>query len=111
MIDHQDPSTVRIKREVLEGKPSVTAIFGDDPAVTIDGKEHLISSGKRGSVSVNTRWSGNDLLRHQVITINGVRYMSDTRTTLSEGGAILTIAEHYREPGLERIRNWVFERQ
>lgn len=79
--------------------------------MTIDGKVHTIRVGENRSVSVNTRWSGNDLLRHQVITIKGIRYVSDTRTTLSTSGAILTIAEHYREPGLERIRNWVFERQ
>jgi hypothetical protein len=111
VIDHEDPSTVRITSEVLAGKPGVTAIFGNDPAVTIDGKDHVISFGENKSVRVNTRWSGNDLLRHQAITIMSTRYISDTRTTLSAGGTILTIVEHYREPNMKRIRSWVFERQ
>jgi hypothetical protein len=30
---------------------------------------------------------------------------------LSPDGQALTMAERYREPGLERVRDWVFEKQ
>lgn len=55
--------------------------------------------------------SGNVLVTHEVITKDGTDFISDTRATLSKAGRVLTIAEHYREPGLERIRDLVFEKQ
>jgi hypothetical protein len=33
------------------------------------------------------------------------------RTSLSADGKVLTMAEHYREPGMERVRDWVYEKQ
>ena len=39
------------------------------------------------------------------------RYISDINTTLSDDRQTLIMSEYYREPGLERIRDWVFERQ
>ena len=48
---------------------------------------------------------------HHVITIDGTDYVSEIETRLSNDGQVLTMAEHYWEPGLERIRDWVFERQ
>jgi hypothetical protein len=38
-------------------------------------------------------------------------FVSDARATLSKDGRVLTMAEHYSEPGLERIRDWIFEKQ
>ena len=45
------------------------------------------------------------------MTEKGTTYISDVRTYLSPDGKVLTMAEHYREPGMERIRDWVFEKQ
>lgn len=45
------------------------------------------------------------------MTEKGTTYVSDVMTSLSPDGKVLTMAEHYREPGLERVRDWVFEKQ
>ena len=41
----------------------------------------------------------------------GTTHVSDIRITLSEGGKVLAMAEQYREPNIERIRDWVFEKE
>jgi hypothetical protein len=45
------------------------------------------------------------------MTEDGVEYRSDIRMTLSADGKTLTMAEHHKEPGMERIRDWVFDKQ
>jgi hypothetical protein len=58
------------------------------------------------------KWEGSTLVMHWELTdAAGVTYVSDIRTSLSADGKVLTMAEHYREPGMERIRDWVFEKQ
>jgi hypothetical protein len=42
---------------------------------------------------------------------DGTEYASDIRMTLSPNGRTLIMEEHYTEPGMERIRDWVFEKQ
>jgi hypothetical protein len=112
ILDHRDPSTILVTGERVTGKPGVIAsVFGEDPPGIIDGKEHVIKPRPGKTVSVTVQWSGFAMVRHQVITADGTDYFSDTRTTLSADGKILTIAEQYREPGMERIRDWVFEKQ
>ena len=71
----------------------------------------MTNAGLGKSVRMTVQWSGNVLVTHEVITKDGTDFISDTRATLSKDGRVLTIAEHYREPGLKRIRDWVFEKQ
>jgi hypothetical protein len=111
VIDHRQPSTVRVIRENMAGETNLTAIFGKDPPSKIDGREHVTRPGAGKTVRATSQWSGDTLVTHQVYTRDGTDFISDTRTTLSNDGKILTIAEDYREPGLERIRDWVFEKQ
>lgn len=111
MIDHREPSVVRISRELITGKTKVRSVFGEDPPSIIDGEEHLTQAGLGKSIRMTVQWSGNVLVTHEVITKDGTDFISDTRTTLSKDGRVLRIAEHYSEPGLERIRDWIFEKQ
>jgi len=41
----------------------------------------------------------------------GITYISDIRTLLSADRKVFTMAEHYREPAMERFRDWVYEKQ
>jgi hypothetical protein len=77
----------------------------------IDGQQR-VSQPKAGSTERTTLiWSGAVLLKHWELTEGGTTYVSDIRQSLSEGGKVLVMSEHYLEPGLERIRDWVFEKQ
>lgn len=111
MIDHREPSIVRISRELITGKTNVRSVFGEDPPSIIDGEEHVTNAGLGKSIRMTAQWSGDALVTHEVITKDGTDFVSDTRATLSKDGTVLTISEHYREPGLERIRDWIFEKQ
>ena len=111
IIDHREPSVVRISRELITGKTNVTSVFGEDPPSIIDGEEHVTNAGRGKSVRMTVHWSGNVLVTHEVITKDGTDFVSDTRATLSKDGTVLTISEHYSEPGLERIRDWIFEKR
>jgi len=76
-----------------------------------DGRER-VSHPKPGSIEkVKQGWSGDALLKHWELSEEGKTYVSDIRQTLSEGGNVLVMSEHYRESRLERIRDWVFEKQ
>ena len=57
------------------------------------------------------RWSDSTLIMYWEMTEKGTTYISEIRMSLSADGKVLTMAEHYREPGMERIRDWVFEKQ
>jgi hypothetical protein len=57
------------------------------------------------------RWSGSTLIMHWEMTEHGTTYISDIKTSLSPDGKVLTMAEDYRETGMRRIRDWVFEKQ
>src|SRR5207245_4730239 len=54
------------------------------------------------------RSSGNAVLKNWRMTEDGTEYRSDIRMPLSPDGKTLTREEHYTEPGIERIRDWVF---
>jgi hypothetical protein len=44
MIDHREPSVVRVSRELITGKTNVRAVFGEDPPSIIDGEEHWVKA-------------------------------------------------------------------
>ena len=111
VIDHRRPSRFRISHEKMTGNTGVAAIFGQDPPSMIDGKEHTTRVRPGKTVKMTAQWSGPVLVTHEVTTVDGTEFVSDTRTSLSDDSQVLTISEHYREPGLDRIRDWVFDRQ
>jgi len=58
------------------------------------------------------KWEGSTLVMHWELTDSeGITYVSDYSTSLSADGKVLTMAEQYREPGMERIRDWAYEKQ
>ena len=93
----------------MTGETYVSAIFGKDPPSIIDGREHVTRPGAGRIVRRTSQWSGDTLVAHQAYTIDGTDYISETERHYQ--GKILTIAEDYREPGMQRIRDWVFEKQ
>ena len=108
VIDTQE-STIRLSEtRTVSGKMT----SGEGAAEPIDGQEH-VSSPEPGKTSKQKKsWLGQTLLTYWEMTDQqGTTYVSDIRITLSEGGKVLTMAEHYREPRMERIRDWVFEKQ
>jgi hypothetical protein len=105
-IEHREPMMRSRETRVVSGKVTTSK----DPWTAIDCKEHE-SKHPGKTVLSSACWSGRALKTHNVTTIDGVDYISDIATTLSDDGKVLTMAEHYREPGLERIRDWVFEKQ
>ena len=76
-----------------------------------DGQERISHPGAGKTSKQTQRWSGDVLLKHWEMTEGTTTYVSDTRMTLSENGRALTMSEHYREPGMERVRDWIFEKQ
>jgi hypothetical protein len=107
IFDHRDPLIKSSETRKVSGK--VTVSPGSE--ARIDGREH-VSHPKPGNTERTTQvWSGDALLMHWELTEDGTTYISDIRMTLTEGGKVLVMAEHYREPGMERIRDWVFEKQ
>jgi len=107
IIDHRDPSIHTSETRTVSGKTtqsdSGTSIIGGPPRI-----EHR-ETGK--TVKSVLRWSGSTMVMHWELTEKRVKYISDIKMFLSPDGQVLTMAEHYREPGLERIRDWVFEKQ
>jgi hypothetical protein len=77
----------------------------------IDGRERVTQARPEKTERQTQRWSGNAVLKIWRMTEDGIEYCSDSRMTLSPDGKTLTMAEHYMEPGIERIRDWVFEKQ
>lgn len=108
VIDTQE-STIRLSEtRTVSGK--VTS--GEGAAEPIDGQEHVSSPEPGKTAKQKKSWSGQTILMYWEMTDQqGTTYVSDIRISLSEGGKVLTMAEHYREPGMERIRDWVFEKQ
>ena len=108
VIDHRE-STIRLSEtRTVSGK--VTS--GEGAAEPIDGQEHVSSPEPGKTAKQKKSWSGQTLLTYWEMTDQqGTTYVSDIRIALSEGGKVLTMAEHYREPRMERIRDWVFEKQ
>lgn len=56
-------------------------------------------------------WSDSVLVMHCEMTEKGATYVLAIKTSPSTDGRVLTIAEQYHEPGMEPIRDWVFEKQ
>lgn len=108
VIDHKG-STIRMNEtRTVSGKTT----SGEGAAEPIDGQEHVDRPEPGKTVKNKRQWEGNTLLIYWEMTDpQGVTYVSDIRVTLSGAGRILTMAEHYREPNMERIRDWVFEKQ
>jgi hypothetical protein len=107
VIDHHDPFIRSYETRTVSGQVKKS---GESEA-EIDGREH-VSQPKPGSIEkLRQGWAGDALLKHWELSEDGKTYISDIRQTLSEGGRVLVMSEHYQEPGLERIRDWVFEKQ
>ena len=107
VINHRDPEITSRETRVVSGKITRTA----DERSMIDGIEHVRHSEPGITVKQHQTWSGAILLRHWEKKVNDTRYVSDIKQTLSADGKVLIMTEHYREPGMERIRDWVFEKQ
>ena len=105
-IVHRDPFIHTWERRTVSGKVTES----DSGTARIDGMAHVRRSAGTTTRVIQT-WSGDVLTMDWTMTDRGVTYRSRIRTSLSSDGSILTMAEHYQEPGMERIRNWVFERQ
>jgi hypothetical protein len=106
VIEHRDPEITSAETRVVAGK--VTKGSG---TARIDGVEHISHPEPDATVRQRQWWSGEGLLSHWEKTAGGITYISDIKQTLSKDGKVLTMSEHYREPGMERIRDWVFEKQ
>jgi hypothetical protein len=107
VIDHHDPFIRSF--ETRTGSGQVKKIV--ETEAEIDGREH-VSQPKPGSTEkLRQGWAGDALLKHWELSEDGKTYISDIRQTLSGGGKVLVMSEHYQEPGLERIRDWIFEKQ
>jgi hypothetical protein len=106
-IDHKDPRITVREIRVVSGKTTSTK----DGVAVIDGIEHVWHPEAGSTVKQRQSWSGNILVKHWEKTVGDTTYVSDIRQRLSEDGRVLIMSEHYREPGLERIRDWVFEKQ
>ena len=107
VIDHRGPSITSRETRVVSGKVTSTK----DGTETIDGIEHVTHPEPGSTVRQRQTWSGATLLKHWQKTVKDTTYISDIKQTLSENGKVLIMSEHYREPGMERIRDWVFEKQ
>ena len=105
-IDHRDPVIRSAEIRKVAGKVTKGA-----SSATIDGIEHVTQSAPQKSVKEKKWWSADALMMHWEMTEDGTTYISDIKQTLSGDGMVLTMSERYREPGMERIRDWVFEKQ
>jgi hypothetical protein len=106
IIDHRDPVIRSNETRTVAGK-----VTKGGSEARIDGLEHVDNSKPGKTVKQKQSWSGDILLMHWELTENGTTYVSDIRQKLSDDRKVLTMSEHYREPGMERIRDWVFEKQ
>ena len=107
MINHRDPSITSRETRVVSGKVTKS----DSDTSEIDGIEHVSHPEPDSTIKQRQTWSGATLLKHWEKTVKDATYISDIKQTLSEDGKLLIMSEHYREPGMERIRDWVFEKQ
>jgi hypothetical protein len=92
---------------VISGKVTKS----DSGTAEIDGIEHVSHPEAGSTIKQRQTWSGATLLMHWEKTAEGTTYISDIKQTLSEDGKLLIMSERYREPGMERNRDWVFEKQ
>jgi hypothetical protein len=95
----------------MTGETGLHAVFGDDPPSVTDGKEHVTHPRQGKAIRMRSFWSGKMLVIHEVTTTDGRDFVSDVKWTLSDDREVLTMTEHYQEPGLERNRDWVFDKQ
>jgi len=107
VIDHRDPAIHTSETRTVSGKTTQS----DSGTSVIDGRQRVQHSEAGKTVRFMQKWVGSTIVMHWEMTEKGVTYISDIRMFLSPDGGVLTMAEHYREPGLERIRDWVFEKQ
>ena len=107
VIDHRDPLIRSSELRKISGRVKISP----ETQAIIDGEEHVTQPKAGSTEKTMQEWSGDTLLKHWELTEGGATYVSDIRQTLSEGGKVLVMSEHYREPGLERIRDWIFEKQ
>jgi hypothetical protein len=107
VIDHREPSITSRETRVVSGKTTSSK----DGTATIDDIEHAWHPEPGITEKQRQSWSGTALIKHWEKTVEGTTYISDIRQTLSEDGKVLIMSEHYREPGMQRIRDWVFEKQ
>jgi hypothetical protein len=107
VIEHRDPKITSRETRVVSGKVTSTK----DGTEKIEEIEHVWHPEPGSTVKQRQTWSGVTLLKHWEKTVTGTAYVSDIKQTLSEDGKVLIMSEHYREPGMERIRDWVFEKQ
>ena len=106
VIDHRGPSIHTSETRTVAGKTTHS-----DEFAKIDGQPHLEHPEPGKTVTSMQKWSGSILIMHWEMTEKGITYVSDIKTSLSPDGKVLTMAEDYREPGVHRIRDWVFEKQ
>jgi len=57
------------------------------------------------------KWEGSTLVMHWELTVRGINLCLGYSDVPSADGKVLTMAEQYREPGMERIRDWAYEKQ
>jgi hypothetical protein len=107
VIDHRDSSITSRETRVVSGKTTSSK----DGTAMIDDIERVWHPEPGSREKQRQSWSGATLIKHWEKTVKSTTYISDIRQTLSEDGKVLTMSEHYREPGMERIRDWVFEKQ
>jgi hypothetical protein len=108
VFEHHDPLIKYSEIRTAFGKTT----RDDSKASMIDGQWHVEHRAPGETLRSMQKWQGSTLVLHWELTDSrGVTYLSDIRTTLSANGNVLTMADRYREPGMERIRDWVFDRQ
>jgi hypothetical protein len=107
VIDHRDPSIHTSETRTVAGRTT----HSDEGTATIDGQPHLKHPESGKTVTSMQKWSGSTLIMHWEMTEKGITCVSDIKTSLSPDGKVLTMAEDYREPGMHRVRDWVFEKQ
>jgi hypothetical protein len=107
VIDHRDPLIQTSETRTVAGKTT----HGNSGTASIDGQLHVEHPAPTKTVASMKRWSDSTLIMYWEMTEKGTTYISEIRMSLSADGKVLTMAEHYREPGMERIRDWVFEKQ
>ena len=107
VIEHREPSIHTSETRTVSGKTTHT----DSGTSKIDGQLRVEHPKPGVTVKSMQTWSDSTLVMHWEMTEKGTTYISDIRTSLSPDGKVLTMAEHYEEPGMERIRDWVFDKQ
>src|SRR5215471_18755810 len=106
--EHRDPFIRYSETRTVFGKTTTAT----GKTNMIDGRLHVKHPAFGKTERSMQKWEGSTLVMHWELTdAAGVTYVSDIRTSLSADGKVLTMAEHYREPGMERIRDWVYEKQ